>query len=209
MDKKKSVKILERLEKAIPNPKVALNYSNAFELLIATILSAQCTDERVNQVTKSLFRKYRKPEDYVKADLRQLEEEIRPTGFFRNKAKLIQGCCARIVKDFGGKVPRTVEELTTLPGVGRKTANIVLGNAYGQQAIAVDTHVRPVAQRIGLAKSDDPDQIEQELGELLPQQRWTLATNLLIWHGRMTCTARNPKCLECVLYDLCEWPEKP
>lgn len=200
--------ILNRLEKAYPEAHLELNFSSPFELLIATILAAQCTDERVNQVTEYLFKKYRSPEDYLQVPIEELEEDIRPTGFYRNKAKSVVACCRMLVDEFGGRVPESVEELTRLPGVGRKTANIVRGNAMGQQAIGVDTHVKRVSGRLGLTHSQDPDKIELELAELIPQEKWTRSTLLLQWHGRYTCTARNPNCNECVVFDLCEWPQK-
>lgn len=208
-DRKRALQILERLEEAYPDARVELNYSSPFELLVATILAAQCTDAKVNQVTATLFKKYRTPEDYVRAPQEELEEAIRPTGFFRNKAKALKGCCQKLLEDFGGKLPETVEELASLPGVGRKTASIVLGNAMGKQTIAVDTHVKRVAQRLGFTSSDKPKQIEKDLMELFPQEKWTRATNLLVFHGRYTCKARKPNCLECPVYDLCPWPEKP
>jgi endonuclease-3 len=172
--------------------------------LVATILSAQCTDERVNAVTKSLFKKYRRAEDYAKADLKELEREIRPTGFYRNKAKNIRACGKMLVEEFGSQVPKTMKEILELPGVARKTANVVLSNAYGiVEGIAVDTHVRRLAQRLGLTKNDDPVKIEQDLMNLVPRDKWMRFTDLLIFHGRRICTARKPKCEECVLNKLC------
>ncbi|NOZ55794.1 MAG: endonuclease III [Calditrichaeota bacterium] len=208
-ERKRALLILERLERAYPDARVELNYSSAFELLVATILAAQCTDAKVNQVTAELFKKYRTPEDYVKAPVEELEDAIRPTGFFRNKAKALKGCCQKLIEEFGGQLPDTVEALASLPGVGRKTASIVLGNAMGKQTIAVDTHVKRVAQRLGFTSSNKPEQIEKDLKELFPEDKWTRATNLLVFHGRYTCKARKPNCLECVVYDLCPWPEKP
>jgi endonuclease-3 len=201
-------KIARLLLKHYPEPKVALEFGNALELLIATILSAQCTDARVNEVTRSLFKKYRRAEDYVQAHPATLEKEIRSTGFYRSKAKKVRECCRKLVEAFGGKVPKDVDALTTLPGVGRKTANIVLGNAFAQQAIAVDTHVLRVSSRLGLASSKNADKVEQALMEQIPEDKWTAFTNALILHGRETCTARNPQCGRCVLYPECEWPEK-
>ncbi len=200
--------IIDRLAQAYPEAHLELKFSNPFELLVATILAAQCTDERVNQVTESLFKKYRSPEDFLQVPIEELEEDIRPTGFYRNKAKSVVQCCQTLVEKFGGRVPESLEDLTQLPGVGRKTANIVRGNAMGQQAIAVDTHVKRVSGRLGLARSKDADKIEIELSEVIPQEKWTRATLLLQWHGRYTCTARNPKCSDCVVFDLCEWPDK-
>ena len=197
------VKVLDILQKEYLDARVTLDFKDPLQLLIATILAAQCTDERVNQVTKDLFKKYRKASDYAGADLETLEEEIRSTGFFRNKAKSIVGCCQMLVQKFGGQVPRTLEELTSLPGVGRKTANILLGNAFNQQAIAVDTHVKRVTHRLGWAKSDDPDKIEFELMEVIPQNRWTLSCHQIVFHGRRVCMAKNPQCPTCPVAKLC------
>lgn len=197
------VKVLDILQKEYPDARVTLDFKDPLQLLIATILAAQCTDERVNQVTKDLFKKYRKPSDYAGTDLKTLEAEIRSTGFFRNKAKSIIGCCQTLVQKFGGQVPRTLEELTSLPGVGRKTANILLGNAFNQQAIAVDTHVKRVTHRLGWAKSDDPDKIEFELMEVIPQNRWTLSCHQIVFHGRRVCMAKDPQCPACPVAKLC------
>jgi endonuclease-3 len=202
-------KISKLLLKKYPRPKIALNFSNPLELLVATILSAQCTDIRVNEVTKDLFKKYRTAEDYAGANLKTFETEIRPTGFYRNKAKMVIACCKKIVQDFKGEVPSTLEELTTLPGVGRKTANVILGSAFGRQTIAVDTHVLRVSNRLGIARSNNPDRVEEELTRRLPENILTVFNLAMILHGRETCTARNPKCPECVVYKECEWPEKP
>jgi endonuclease-3 len=202
MDKKeKAKKILDILEKEFPDPGTALNFTTPLELLIATILSAQCTDVRVNMTTGTLFKKYRTARAYATADPGELEKHISSINFYRNKTRSIQSCCRKIVKDFGGEVPDTVEELTTLPGVGRKTANIVLGNAFGKDALAVDTHVKRVSQRLGLASSDDPDEIERELCGIIPKKRWTETTHLFILHGRKTCKAKNPLCETCPLKD--------
>ena len=198
-----ALKILGILQREYPDARVTLDFKDPLQLLIATILAAQCTDERVNQVTKDLFKKYRKASDYAGADLRTLEGEIRSTGFFRNKAKSIIGCGQALVQKFNGQVPRTLGELTTLPGVGRKTANIILGNAFGQQAIAVDTHVKRVTHRLGWAKSDDPDKIEFELMEVIPQDRRTLACHQIVFHGRRVCMAKNPQCSTCPVAKLC------
>lgn len=202
-------KITTQLLKRYPDPKIALEFSNPLELLIAVILSAQCTDARVNAVTKSLFKKYRRAEDYAKADPATFEQEIRSTGFYRNKAKTVIACGRKLVGEFGGKVPSTVDALTSLPGVGRKTANMVLGNAFGRQAIAVDTHVLRVANRLGLTRARDPDEVEAELNAQIPPGKWTAFANAMILHGRETCIARKPRCCDCVVYQLCEWPEKP
>jgi endonuclease-3 len=201
-------KITALLLKKYPNPKIALNFSNPLELLVGAILSAQCTDIKVNEVTKTLFKKYKTAADYANANSKTFKKEIRPTGFFRNKAKMIIGCCKKLIKDFGGSIPSTMEELTTLPGVGRKTANVVLGGAFGKQTIAVDTHVLRISNRLGLANSENPDKVEQELMKQIPCNKWTLFNLALILHGRETCKARNPKCRACVLYKECEWPLK-
>jgi endonuclease III len=201
-------KIVAALRKAYRDAKIALNFETPLELVVATILAAQCTDERVNMVTPALFRKYRTARDWAAADLAALEGEIHSTGFFRAKARSIVGMARALVERHGGEVPRTRDELTALPGVGLKTANVVLGNAFGQQAIAVDTHVFRVSQRLGLAKSDDPDEIHDQLTEVLPKKEWTLATHLLTTHGRRTCAARAPLCPACPVKALCPWPEK-
>ena len=198
-----AAKVLDILAKEYPAARVTLDFSNPLELLVATILAAQCTDERVNRVTQDLFRKYRASADYARADQEKFEEEIRSTGFFRNKAKNILLCCRKLVTQFHGQVPQTLEELTSLPGVGRKTANIILGNAFGNQAIAVDTHVKRVTHRLGWAKSEDPDKIEFELMEVMPPQRWTLACHQLVFHGRKICMAKNPQCPVCPVAKYC------
>jgi endonuclease-3 len=196
--------IIERLEREHPDAKIALNYTDPLELLIATILSAQCTDKRVNIVTKTLFEKYKTAKDYVNADLRKLEEDIRSTGFYHNKAKNIKKCCQMLVEKFDGRVPRTMEEMLELPGVARKTANVVLTNAYGiVEGIAVDTHVRRVAKRLGLTENENPDKIEEDLMDAVPKANWGRITDLLIFHGRRICAAKHPNCKECVLNDFC------
>jgi len=198
------VEITDLLEKEHPDAKIALEYSDPLELLVATILSAQCTDKKVNEVTRSIFQKYRRAEDYAGADLKTLEQEIRSTGFYRNKAKNLKACCNMLVEKFGSKVPRTMEELVTLPGVARKTANIALSNAYGViEGIAVDTHVRRVAKRLGLTKKVDAEKIERDLMEIVPKERWARFTDLLIFHGRRVCMAKKPKCAQCVLNKIC------
>ena len=206
--RRRARKIVAALKKAYPDAKIALNFSTPLELVVATILAAQCTDERVNMVTPALFRKYRTAGDWAAADLATLEGEIHSTGFFRAKARSIVGMARTLVERHGGDVPRTRDELTALPGVGLKTANVVLGNAFGQQAIAVDTHVFRVSQRLGLAKSDDPDEIHAQLVLVLPKKEWTLATHLLTTHGRRTCSARAPLCPGCPVKALCPWPDK-
>ena len=201
----KAKKVLDILEKEYPDARIALNFKTPLELLIATILSAQCTDERVNKTTPALFKRYKKAKDYAETDRKELEGYISSINFFRNKAKSIQGCCKKIDDEFGGEIPNTLEKLITLPGVGRKTANIVLGGAFGKDAIAVDTHVKRVSNRIGLSFSQDPDKIEEELCKTIPQKRWTKATNLLILHGRNTCLARKPKCKICKVKGYCNY----
>jgi endonuclease-3 len=205
---KRVKEIIKILSKEIPDSTIALRFSNSLELLVATILSAQCTDVKVNQVTADLFKKYLSARDYAGSNLAKLEEEIRPTGFYRNKAKSVQKCCQELVKRFGGEVPNTLEELVTLPGVGRKTANVILGNAFGIPGIVVDTHVRRLSQRIGLTKNDDPVKIEFDLMEIVPKEEWTLFSNLLVWHGRKTCVARKPLCGICPIRKLCDYGSK-
>ena len=201
-------KITRLLLKAYPAPQIALHYSNALELLVATILSAQCTDARVNAVTKALFKRYRTARAYAEADLATFEQEIRPTGFYKSKAKRVIACCRKLAAEFGGKVPQSLEELTTLPGVGRKTANLVRGCVFDQQAIAVDTHVARVSQRLGLTRESDADRIEEDLMAQVPKTRWTQFTLAMILHGREVCTARRPNCAACVLYEACGWSDK-
>ncbi len=201
--------IITRLKKAHPDAKLALNFSSSFELLIALILAAQCTDERVNEVTGSLlFKKYPTPADYVRVPAAELETDIRPTGFFRNKTKAIQACCQQLIDRFGGQVPSTIDELTTLRGVGRKTANIILGNAFGRPAIGVDTHVMRLSQRLGLTTQHDPDKIEADLTRMVPPKEQTHFCHLLQYHGRRVCMARKPQCPECVINDLCPYRDK-
>jgi len=200
--------IIKTLTKEIPDSKIALKFSNPLKLLIATILSAQCTDIKVNQVTVDLFKKYHSPKDYAESDLTKLEGEIRPTGFYRNKAKSIQKCCQDLVKRFGGEVPKTLEDLVTLPGVGRKTANVILGNAFGIPGMVVDTHVHRLSRRIGLTKNDDPVKIEFDLMEIIPKEEWTHFSNLLIWHGRKTCMAKKPLCETCAIRKWCNYGSK-
>ena len=202
--KARTEQLIKLLKRAHPDAHCALNHSNAFELLIATILSAQCTDERVNIVTADLFRKYRKPSDYLKVPETELQQDIRTTGFFRNKTRSIQGACKMLVEEFDGEVPKTMEELLQLPGVARKTANVVLGVAYGVAAgIVVDTHVTRVARRLGLTKQADAVKIENDLITLVPKKDWIIFSHLLIFHGRRICKARRPLCEECPLEKLC------
>jgi endonuclease-3 len=196
--------VITRLEAEYPGATTELNWENPLELLVATILSAQTTDVQVNQVTKDLFEKYRTAEDYAGADPTQLEDDIRPTGFYRNKARALQGMARALLEGHGGEVPRTMSELVALPGVGRKTANVVLGNAFGvDEGIVVDTHVRRVSRRLGLTEEDDPEKIERDLLRVVPEEDRTIFSHLLIFHGRRVCKARKPDCPGCVLNDVC------
>ncbi len=200
----RAVQVYEILKKEYPNVKVALNFTNPLEILVATILSAQCTDAKVNEVTKSLFKKYRTPRDYANADLQKLEQEIHPTGFYHNKAKHIQEACRMIVEDFDGKIPNNMEDLLKIPGVGRKTANIVLSNAYGIiDGIAVDTHVKRVSQRLGLTGNWDPNKIEKDLMKILPKTSWYPTNYLFIQFGRGICVAEIKKKKKCPLNKIC------
>jgi endonuclease III len=200
----RTLEIIKRLRKAYPDAHCALDHTNPFELLIATILSAQCTDARVNIVTADLFRKYREPEDYLEVSQTELEDDIRTTGFFRNKAKNIQKACGRIIEEYKGAVPQSMDELLTLGGVARKTANVVLGNAFGiASGVVVDTHVSRLSQRLGLTKHTDAGKIEKDLQDLVPKKHWIMFPHWLISHGRRVCIARKPKCSECVLNDIC------
>ena len=197
-------KIIRLLKRAYPDAKCSLEHSNAFELLIATILSAQCTDARVNIVTQDLFRKYRKPQDYLKVSPKELEQDIRTTGFFRNKTKSIQGTAKVLTEQYGSKVPETIEELLELPGVARKTANVVLGNAFGiSSGVVVDTHVTRLSHRLGLSAQKTAEKIEQDLIAMVPKKDWVIFPHLMIAHGRAICKARNPLCAECVVEKLC------
>lgn len=201
---KQAAEIINRLAKAYPGAHCALDHSNAFELLVATVLSAQCTDERVNIVTATLFRKYRGPRDFIAVSQQELEKDIHSTGFFRNKAKNIKAACERIVETFGGEVPKTMDELLTLGGVARKTANVVLGNAYGiASGVVVDTHVSRLSQRLGLTTEKTAEKIERDLERLVPRKHWIMFPHWLITHGRRICNARKPKCTECILANIC------
>jgi endonuclease III len=202
--KERTTKIIQLLEKEHPDAKIALHYADPLQLLVSTILSAQTTDERVNIVTQTLFKKYRKAEDYANVDIKQLEQDIHSTGFYHNKAKNIQETSRVLIDKYGGKVPGTMEQLVELPGVARKTANIVLYNGFGVIAgIAVDTHVRRLSQRLGLSETDDPSKIEQDLMRLVPHEKWMEFTDLLIFHGRRVCMAKKPNCAGCVLSQVC------
>jgi endonuclease-3 len=202
--KERTLKICVVLQRTYPNAHCELNFSSPLELLVATILSAQCTDRRVNLVTAELFKKYRSAQDFADAPLAEIEAAVKSTGFFRNKAKNIKGCCAAIVEKFSGEVPRTMAELHALAGVGRKTANVVLGNAFGiNVGVVVDTHVTRLANRLGLASGTDAVKLEQELIKLVPQADWALFSHWLIWHGRRRCAARKPDCANCEIKNLC------
>jgi endonuclease-3 len=201
--------ILQKLDEAYPNVTCGLVHESPFQLLISTILSAQSTDETVNRVTKTLYAKYRTPKDFAYASPQEIEREIHSTGFFRNKAKSVIGASKKIVEEFGGEVPRTMEELLTLPGVARKTANVVLGTAFGiAVGVVVDTHVTRLSNRLDLSRNTDPKKIELDLMQVIPQEKWILFSHQLIWHGRKICQARKPKCVECTLEALCYSKDK-
>ncbi len=203
-NKERVLKTIKLLEKEYSDATITLNYSNPLELLVATILSAQCTDQRVNVVTKTLFKRYKKAEDYANANISELEQDIRSTGFFRNKSKNIKKCCQMLIEKFDSRIPDTMEEILELPGVARKTANIVLSKAFGVvEGIAVDTHVGRLAKKLGLTEKSNPDKIEKDLMKLTPKASWVRLTDLLISHGRKVCRARKPKCELCVLNRLC------
>jgi len=202
-------KIWPILKKTYPNAKIALNFKNPLQLLISTILSAQCTDVRVNTVTKDLFKKYKSPGDWAKTDLKQIESDIKSTGFFRNKATNIKGACTKIIEQFDGKVPDTMEELLTLPGVGRKTANCVLGDAFGIPGITCDTHVIRLSRRLGLSENSNAVKLEFDLAEIVPKKNWTMFSHLLIFHGRNICSARKPNCPDCPIAKHCPSANNP
>jgi endonuclease-3 len=208
-DPKRVAAILAKLDEAYPNATCELNHENAFQLLIATILSAQCTDVRVNQVTETLFKKYPDAKAFAYATPSELEQEIRPTGFFRNKTKSVMGASKAIIEKFGGQVPRTMEEILTLPGVARKTGNVVLGTAYGiASGVVVDTHVLRLSNRLDLTRNEDPKKVEQDLMKIIPQEKWIQFSHQIIWHGRRICHARKPKCIECNMESLCYAKDK-
>jgi len=196
--------IIEILEKEYSDARTALTFRSPLELLVSTVLSAQCTDERVNKVTRDLFKKYRSAKDYAQADMAELEEDIRPTGFFRNKAKSIKAFCTTLVEKFNGEVPASLEDLLPLPGIGRKTANLVLSEAFGIPGVVVDTHVLRLTKLIGLSKNTDPTKVEFDLMEIVPKEKWRMFSNLLILHGRAICIARRPRHQDCKIVDLCE-----
>jgi endonuclease III len=208
-DPKRVAAILAKLDEAYPNATCELNFENPFQLVVATILSAQCTDVRVNQVTETLFKKYPDAKAFAYANPSELEQEIRPTGFFRNKTKSVMGASRAIIEKFGGQVPRTMEEILTLPGVARKTANVVLGTAYGiASGVVVDTHVLRLSKRLDLSRNEDPKKVEQDLMKIIPQEKWIQFSHQLIWHGRRVCFARKPKCIECNMESLCYAKDK-
>ncbi|MBW7992346.1 MAG: endonuclease III [Planctomycetes bacterium] len=197
------------LRKTYPQARIALKHSNPLELLVSTILSAQCTDVRVNMVTKTLFKKYTSAKDWAKADVKEIESDIRSTGFFRNKAANIKGACTKVIEEFDGKIPGTMEEILTLPGVGRKTANCVLGNAFGVPGVVCDTHVIRLSRRLGLSPNSDPVKLEFDLAEIIPRKNWLLFSDLLIFHGRNICKARKPDCVSCPIEKYCPAANKP
>ena len=204
-----ATKVLRRLRAAYPDARCALNHRNPLELLIATILSAQCTDERVNMVTRELFRKFKQPQDYLEVSREVLEQEIRSTGFYRNKARSIQGACRMLVADFAGEVPQTLDELVRLPGVARKTANVVLGVAFAKaEGVVVDTHVFRIARRLNLSRATSPEKVELDLMQKIPKRNWISAAHQFIIHGRRVCNARKPLCPTCPVEPLCESPDK-
>jgi len=206
--KQMAIKIMEELDKLYPDAGCSLNYETPLQLLIATQLAAQCTDERVNIVTKDLFKKYKTAEDFANADLKTLEDEIRSTGFFRNKAKNIKECCRIIVEKYNGEVPDSMEKLLTLPGVGRKTANVILGNVYNTPGIVVDTHAKRLSNRLGLTGEQDPTRIEFDLMKIIPKEKWSKFSNQLVFHGRAVCSARKPNCDDCSVKPYCVYGQK-
>jgi endonuclease-3 len=201
--------IMPILKKTYPEARIALNFKDPLELLIATILSAQCTDARVNIVTKDLFKKYKSPADWAKTDLAQIESDIKSTGFYRNKAKNIKAACSKIVEQYNGSVPGMMDELLTLPGVGRKTANCVLGDAFGVPGITCDTHVIRLSRRLGLSENSDPVKLEFDLNEIVPKKSWTMFSHLIITHGRNICIARKPNCPQCPIAQYCPSANNP
>jgi len=201
-------KVIDALERAHPDAKLALDFSTPLELLVALILAAQCTDAKVNEVTATLFPHFRTARDYAELPQEDLEDLVRPTGFYRQKSRALRACCQQLLERFGGEVPRDLDALLTLPGVGRKTANILLGNAFGVPGIGVDTHVGRLAQRLGFSGRTDPDKIEADLTKIVPRAKQTRFCQLIQYHGRRVCTARKPDCPHCVLLEICPYPEK-
>jgi len=204
-NKQRAVEIIKVFDKIYDDAECTLKYTDPLQLLIATQLAAQCTDERVNIVTETLFKKYKNVHDFANADVAELEQDIRPTGFFRNKARNIINCCKMIINDFGGEVPNTMEDLLKLPGVGRKTANLVLGDIFGIPGIVVDTHAKRLSQRMGFTKNEDPEKIEYDLMEIVPKENWSKFCHQLVYHGRAICNARKPKCDECPIRQYCDY----
>lgn len=209
MDNKERVKeIISIFNELYPDAQCSLNYKNPLQLLVATQLAAQCTDERVNIVAKTLFAKYKSVEDFANADLHELEQHIKPTGFYHNKARNIINCCKMILESFGGRIPENLDDMLKLPGVGRKTANLVLGDVFGIPGIVVDTHAKRLAKRIGLTEHEDPTKVEYDLMKIVPREYWILFCHQLVYHGRAICNARNPKCLDCKIKHLCQYGQK-
>ncbi len=204
-NKRKAAEIIKIFDKLYDDAECTLKYKDPLQLLIATQLAAQCTDERVNIVTETLFKKYKNVYDFANANVEELEQDIKPTGFFRNKARNIINCCKMIIKDYGGEVPDTLEDLLRLPGVGRKTANLVLGDIFGIPGIVVDTHAKRLSKRIGFTKNDDPEKIEYDLMEIIPRENWSKFCHQLVYHGRAVCKARKPKCDECLIRPYCDY----
>lgn len=203
-NRERSIKIYEILNKTYPDACCSLDFNTVFELLVATILAAQCTDERVNIVTKDLFQKYKSLEDYANASLDEMEMDVKSTGFYRNKAKNIIASAQKIITDFNGQVPKTMDELLTLPGVGRKTANLILGDVYGEPSVVVDTHVKRITNKMGLTTNKDPEKIEFDLRDILPREIWTHWNHLIVFHGRAICKAKGPECMICPVRELCK-----
>ncbi len=202
-DEIRNKEILSRLKKNYPDAKIKLKFKTPFELLIATILSAQCTDDRVNLVTENLFKKYKKPEDYLGVPDEELEKDIYSTGFYKQKTKAIKACCKALIEKYGGRVPEDIDKLTEIPGVGRKTASVVIGNAYGIPAIAVDTHVKRLSNIFHFVKEENPEKIEAKLKQIIPENEWVITCHRIATHGRLVCQAKNPKCEICFLNDIC------
>lgn len=205
--RERAIEVYKRLHAIYVDAKCSLDFVNPFELMISTSLAAQCTDERVNKVTKTLFKKYRKPADYLAVTQEELEKDIQSCGFYRNKAKNIQAACATLIRDFNGEMPRTMDELLTLGGVGRKTANVILGECFGVPGVIVDTHCTRLTNRLGFTKTKDAVKIEREMMKILPEEHWTMFSHCMVFHGRAVCDARAPKCSTCAVSDLCPFPQ--